>query len=62
MYTEADKFQKVKFEDIDKNKTNYAHAADNGWVAMLQHYFVSAWILKANDGKSVLRDGAKLPL
>ncbi|WP_277060615.1 membrane protein insertase YidC [Rivihabitans pingtungensis] len=53
VYTEADKFQKVKFEDIDKNKANYAHAADNGWVAMLQHYFVSAWILKANDGKSV---------
>ncbi len=53
VYTDADKFQKVKFEDIDKNKASYAHSADNGWVSMLQHYFVSAWILKTSDGKGV---------
>ena len=53
VYTEADKFQKVKFEDIDKNKAEYARSADNGWVSMLQHYFVSAWILKTSDGKGV---------
>ncbi|MDR2015165.1 MAG: membrane protein insertase YidC [Azoarcus sp.] len=41
-YTDEDKFQKVSFGDIDKNKTKFT--ADNGWVAMVQHYFVSAWL------------------
>lgn len=42
IYTEHDKFQKVAFGDIDKGKTPYSPTADNGWVAMVQHYFVSA--------------------
>ena len=42
VYTEQDKFQKVAFGDIDKGKTPYSRTADNGWVAMIQHYFVSA--------------------
>ena len=53
VYTEAGKFQKVSFEDLAKGKGDYVRQADNGWVAMVQHYFVSAWILKTNDGKSV---------
>lgn len=53
VYTENSKFQKIKFEDLDKGKAEYARAADNGWIAMLQHYFVSAWILKTTDGKTV---------
>jgi YidC/Oxa1 family membrane protein insertase len=42
VYTEQDKFQKVAFGDIDKGKTPYSRSADNGWVAMIQHYFVAA--------------------
>ncbi|ACO76213.1 YidC [Laribacter hongkongensis HLHK9] len=53
VYTETGKFQKVSFEDLAKGKGDYVRQADNGWVAMVQHYFVSAWILKTNDGKSV---------
>jgi YidC/Oxa1 family membrane protein insertase len=44
VYSEQDKFHKVDFSDIDKGKTPYAKTADNGWVAMIQHYFVSAII------------------
>lgn len=44
VYTEQDKFQKVDFSDIEKNKASYARRADNGWIAMIQHYFVSAWV------------------
>ena len=44
LYTEADKFQKVHFGDIDKNKAKYSHKADNGWIGMVQHYFFSAWL------------------
>jgi YidC/Oxa1 family membrane protein insertase len=43
VYTDAEKFQKVEFADILKGKAKFAQKADNGWVAMIQHYFVSAW-------------------
>jgi YidC/Oxa1 family membrane protein insertase len=44
LYTEADKFQKVPFEDIAKGKAKHSKDGNNGWVAMIQHYFVSAWV------------------
>lgn len=46
IYTEQEKFQKVDFSDIDKGKTSYPQRADNGWIGMLQHYFVAAWLPK----------------
>lgn len=46
VYTEQEKFQKVDFSDIDKGKVNYPQRADNGWIGMLQHYFVAAWLPK----------------
>lgn len=45
-YTDADKFKKVDFSSIEKNRPALPAPADNGWVGMLQHYFVSAWIPK----------------
>ncbi|MEN9630151.1 MAG: protein translocase subunit YidC [Pseudomonadota bacterium] len=45
MYTEASKFKKLEFKDIDKGKSDHDKQADNGWVAMVQHYFASAWLL-----------------
>jgi YidC/Oxa1 family membrane protein insertase len=44
-YTEAKKFQKVEFSDIEKNKAEWEKSSTNGYVAMVQHYFASAWIL-----------------
>ena len=44
IYTDQEKFQKVEFSSIEKNKSNFPKNADNGWIAMLQHYFVSAWL------------------
>jgi YidC/Oxa1 family membrane protein insertase len=44
VYTEQHHFQKMTFSDIDKGKEDFATSADNGWVAMVQHYFASAWI------------------
>ena len=41
-YSPEDKYEKVPFEDIVEKKLNLEVA--NGWVAMLQHYFLSAWI------------------
>ena len=44
VYTEQDKYQKKPFPDIEKGKAKFNAMADNGWIAMVQHYFVSAWI------------------
>ena len=44
VFTDTEKFQKVDFADILNNKANFAHKADNGWLAMVQHYFVAAWL------------------
>ncbi|MBE0614936.1 MAG: membrane protein insertase YidC [Burkholderiales bacterium] len=46
IYTEQEKFEKLSFSDLEKDKAKYPKTADNGWVAMLQHYFVSAWLPK----------------
>ncbi|UXY15432.1 membrane protein insertase YidC [Chitiniphilus purpureus] len=44
VYTEAGKFQKADFSALDKGEAEHVKAARNGWVAMIQHYFASAWI------------------
>ena len=44
VFTQAEKYQKVEFADILKNKAKFAAKADNGWIAMVQHYFVAAWL------------------
>ncbi|MED5620900.1 membrane protein insertase YidC [Ideonella sp. BN130291] len=45
LYTDASKFKKIEFKDIDKGSLDFTKAADNGWAAMVQHYFASAWLL-----------------
>ena len=45
VYTEAKKYQKVEFTDIEKNKFDIEKQSENGYVAMVQHYFASAWLL-----------------
>jgi YidC/Oxa1 family membrane protein insertase len=45
IYTEAKKFEKVDFKDIEKGKIGHATSANDGWVAMVQHYFASAWLV-----------------
>jgi YidC/Oxa1 family membrane protein insertase len=45
IYTEAKKFHKVDFSDIEKGKADIDKESTNGYVAMVQHYFASAWIL-----------------
>ena len=45
IYTEAKKYQKVEFKDIENNKAEIDKQSSNGYVAMVQHYFASAWLL-----------------
>ena len=44
VYTDKTKFRKVAFTDIDKGKVDIEKTASDGWVAMVQHYFASAWL------------------
>ena len=43
-YTEATKFKKLAFKDMAKEPLSVV--SNDGWVGLLQHYFVSAWIPK----------------
>jgi YidC/Oxa1 family membrane protein insertase len=45
LFTEAGKFQKINFDDIASNKTDYVKEAQDGWIGMIQHHFVSAWLM-----------------
>ena len=50
VYNDKDNFKKVEFGEIDKlaadvnRKSPFQKSADNGWVAMIEHYFVAAWV------------------
>jgi YidC/Oxa1 family membrane protein insertase len=48
IYTDAKKFQKIEFSDIEKSKAEFEKTTQQGYVAMVQHYFASAWLLPEN--------------
>lgn len=58
-YTNAEKFQKSTFEDVTKAKAKVPGKTDNGWVAMIQHYFVSAWLPVAGEREFFAREIGK---
>jgi YidC/Oxa1 family membrane protein insertase len=47
VYTEADKYKKISFEDMAGDALNVA--SKGGWTAMIQHYFAAAWIPPADQ-------------
>ena len=75
VFTEAAKYQKVDFGDIVKGKAKFASQAKDGWLAMVQHYFVAAWVpqtgaqrefymrkLESNGSKNIIQAGLVMPL
>lgn len=46
LYTEQSKFKKIEFKQIDKGEHDYPRYSDDGWIGMVQHHFVSAWLPK----------------
>ncbi len=52
VYTSEDKFQKLKFDDIKDHSATFKKQADNGWIAMVQHHFVSAWVPKEGEART----------
>ena len=57
IYNSTDNFKKVDYGEIDKlaadpnRKLPFQKTADNGWVGMIEHYFVAAW-LPSDDAKT----------
>ncbi len=44
LYTAEKAFQKVDFSDIEKGKAGLPLQSTEGWIGMVQHYFVAAWL------------------
>ncbi len=65
IYTEAKKYQKVEFADIKKKKVDIETQSSTGYVAMVQHYFASAWVLPDGVLRNISMDavdiGARMP-
>ena len=45
VFTGQKKYQKIEFSDIEKNKADFEKQSTQGYVAMVQHYFASAWLI-----------------
>ncbi|MCY4655809.1 MAG: membrane protein insertase YidC [Gammaproteobacteria bacterium] len=53
--TPDDRYKKVSFEDLDEQR--FSQENNGGWIAILQHYFLSAWA--ASDDASYLYYGLR---
>jgi len=47
IYSPEEKYEKIKFEDMDKQDLN--RSITGGWAAMIQHYFLGAWLPDAAE-------------
>jgi len=45
VFTQEKKYQKIEFKAIEENKAEFEKESSSGYVAMVQHYFASAWLL-----------------
>ncbi len=63
LYTEEDKYEKFDYEELregDKKRNS-----DYGWMAMVQHYFITAWLPEAGvqadySARAIPRSGGTL--
>ena len=60
VYTEAQKYQKVEFADIKKKKVEIEKQSTTGYIAMVQHYFASAWILPDGMNRNISMDAVDI--
>jgi YidC/Oxa1 family membrane protein insertase len=56
VYNDADRYRKVEFESIRKGKADYARQGTDGWVALIQHYFLTAWLPAAGSARENYAD------
>jgi YidC/Oxa1 family membrane protein insertase len=51
LWTKDEPYRKVSMGDMDES--NLRESVQGGWIAWLQHYFVTAWIPQADDTNQV---------
>ncbi len=47
LHTPEKKYEKISFDNMKDN--NLSQEGKNGWIAMIQHYFMAAWIPSAEE-------------
>ena len=72
VFSDAEKYQKVTFDEVGSGKAKFVKTADDGWLAMVQHYFVSALVPKAGvsreyymrkvEGQNLYQTGVIIPV
>ncbi len=60
VYTELKKYQKVEFADIKKKKAEFEKRSPSGYIAMVQHYFASAWLLPDGLNRDISMDAVDI--
>lgn len=53
VFTAEKKYQKVDFKDIENNKLSIQDHSDSGYVAMVQHYYASAWFFEDKRAREI---------
>ncbi|MDP9043362.1 MAG: membrane protein insertase YidC [Pseudomonadota bacterium] len=57
---DGSKFQKIDFKSIEKRgpneKEDHTVESGSGWIAMVQHYFATAWLIDKGDGSKIDRE------
>jgi YidC/Oxa1 family membrane protein insertase len=59
IYTDKDKYREVDFSDIEKKNVKLPEVqspGEAGWIAMVQHYFATAWIPNSASSREVYFD------
>jgi YidC/Oxa1 family membrane protein insertase len=72
VFSDAEKYQKVTFDEVGSGKAKFVKTADDGWLAMVQHYFVSALVPKPGvsreyymrkvEGQNLYQTGVIIPV
>ncbi len=60
VYTEAKKYQKVEFAKIKKKDVDVEKQSTTGYIAMVQHYFASAWVLPDGMTRDISLDAVDI--
>jgi YidC/Oxa1 family membrane protein insertase len=72
VFSDAEKYQKVTFDEVGSGKAKFVKTANDGWLAMVQHYFVSALVPKEGtsreyymrkvEGQNLYQTGVIIPV
>ncbi|GAA3987523.1 membrane protein insertase YidC [Comamonas faecalis] len=60
VYTDEKKYQKLTFKDIKAGKVDIPAESTTGYIAMVQHYFTSAWLLPEGMRRALRVDAADI--